>query len=180
MEQIFGTVFNLKNVKDKGFTSIEKIFSVVILFLVLSFIFVQVNPIKKLQAYNDMKRKNDLKNISNALEVYYRDFGKYPKSSPDYQIIDFKTNKPIPWGFAWEPFMEELPKDTGSRHYVYFSSSDFQSYWLYTNLELASEDSQSCSKGVQCYGINQNNIRTDACGTGIICNFGISSKNVSP
>ena len=78
--------------------------------------------------------------------------------------------------------MNLVPKDPNSSHrYVYYAPSDGQSYYIYANLERGSRDPQTCGgNGSACSSLSTNNIPSSACGSGVLCNYGVSSPNVTP
>ncbi len=138
-----------------------------------------INPLEQLQKANDSKRKSDISQLKNALELYYQDAGVYPPNPgpSDYRIKGLDGN-PVDWGTSWKPFISILPKDpNSSKTYVYFSSSAGQAYWLYASLDRETDPS-SCNDGAACSSLSANSIAADACGG--TCNFGLSSPNVSP
>lgn len=141
-----------------------------------------LDPLAQFQKANDTKKKSDFSQIQKALEAYYQDFGKYPLSStaaPLYRITvpGSPTSVTINWGSPWRPYMNLLPKDpTISKNYVYYSSG--QSYWLYASLDRGSKDPQACAGGQCSAPLGSGIDMTSACGG--VCNFGVSSPNVSP
>lgn len=79
----------------------------------------------------DTQRKSDLKNVSNALELYYSDYKKYPDSSAIVWGTEFKDGKGT-------VYFKVLPTDptSPSQSYTYtlVNGSD-QKYRLGANLE---------------------------------------------
>lgn len=79
----------------------------------------------------DTQRKSDLKNVSNALELYYSDYKKYPDSSAIVWGTEFKDGKGT-------VYFKVLPTDptSPSQSYTYtlVNGSD-QKYRLSANLE---------------------------------------------
>lgn len=147
--------------------------------VLLGFLFKTINPLEKLQIVNDQKRKADLVLIQQTLERYYRGNGRYPKHSktdPMYRLIRLDDSV-AEWGEPFIPYMDRLPKDPKSSNYVYFSSLDGQKYFLYASLERE-DDKDFCNKGKACESLSLNGINIDACGR--ICNYGVSSSNVTP
>ncbi len=148
-----------------------------------------INPVAQFGKARDAKRKSDLSQIEKALETFYQDNGKYP-DTVSFKIMSTKgDNSAADWGTnQWAPYMSTLPKDpSGSRNYVYYSPTDTftgrqgQSYYLYASLEGGANDSQACNKGNACVSLTANNLSGTVCGTGVpVCNYGISSPNVSP
>lgn len=144
-----------------------------------------VNPLKDLSEKRDQQRVHDLTNVSRALERYYRDNGHYPHFNAEYMIVTGEETHP--WGFSWLPYINPLPKDpSGSKRYVYWADegNNYQSYGLYTSLDLPEEMEGSCKSGAECPGVPGANL----CGgksnifipSNKQCNFGITSSNISP
>lgn len=150
-------------------------------------IFTLMDPIAQLQKGRDAKRKSDLSQIQKALEVYYQDNGRYAENPAqgDYRIktIIAEEEEAVDWGSPWGPsYMPSLPKDPGSpsKHYIYVSNSPNQAYYLYASLDRGGLDPQACT-GVNnaCSGPSGSGIDMQtACGG--VCNYGVTSANVSP
>lgn len=159
----------------KGFTLIELL---IVIGLVSGLAFIAtkiVNPVTQMQIANDEKRKKDLAKIAFGLENYYRQFGSYPLNpdANDYRIKGFKIDHPvIDWGEEWKPFIDVVPKDPSypSKKYVYYVTYDGQAYYLYASLDRGSKDAMGDTP-ILSGGKN-------ACGG--VCNYGISSRNVTP
>ena len=172
--------------KKNGFTLIELIVVIGILAILASMLLFILNPVEQFQKANDARRKSDLYQIQKSLEQYYQDHGDYPAvsgttGSNAYEIVNFQNNQAIPWGSSWQPYMNLLPKDPSypSKTYVYYSSKDGQTYWLYASLDVTS-DPQICTSGGSgiCKSLSNNGIASNACGG--ICNFAVSSPNANP
>ncbi len=169
----------------KGFTLIELLVVIAILAILAAGALALFDPISQLQKANDGRRKSDLLQIQKALEQYHTDNGRYPlstgkNSEKPYRIVGFKADHEVlDWGEEWQPYMQKLSKDPQKENrYVYYASADGQAYWLYASLEKGDIDSLACNKGKPCKGILSNDIPATACGA--ICNYGVSSRNVSP
>lgn len=165
--------------QQSGFTLIELIVSMGILVILATFLIVTLNPFEQFLKSADAKRKSDLIQIQNALESYYQDAGRYPDSSDDYYIETTDADDPIKeWGDTWSPYIVTLPEDTGTKRYRYIGSSDGQSYWIYASLARGVKDPQVCNDGNACANVPADLL----CGTNQadICNYGVSSPNVSP
>ncbi len=164
---------------EKGLTLIQVIIFLGVIVVIGGFVLTIINPTQRIEKMNDAIRKNDIKQLQKMLEEYFRDRARYP-SSKNYQIVDFKTNIPILWGNPWIPYMNFLPKDPDkNRKYIYFSTNNNQTYYLYASLEDSSDPERCLSAGPGiCASLQTNNIPPMACGG--ICNFGVSSPNTSP
>jgi type II secretion system protein G len=181
----------MKFKNNTGFTLIELIVAIGILGVMAVAAMVALNPFAQFQKANDAKRKADLSQIQKAVETYYQDYGKYPAfsvTSGHYYLNPIVTTPPPTtsqrqWGKSWQPYMNALPIDpTSSKSYVYYSTNNGQSYYLYASLDRGGNDPEACNKGATCKGITANAIPTTACGNGpgVVCNYGVASPDVTP
>ncbi|MBI2030996.1 MAG: type II secretion system protein GspG [Candidatus Levybacteria bacterium] len=167
---------------QKGFSFVEYI---IILFFSSVFVFLLIyilNPIDQIQILRDNIRKADLGKLQIALEKYYKENRKYPSSSvgPNYKIIRPDATV-ADWGQRWQlPYMGTLPKDPvyPRQTYIYYAASDGQSFYIYASLERGSQSSKTCNLEGPCLSLMKNKIPFDACGG--ICNYAVTSPNVSP
>lgn len=165
----------------KGFTLIELLVVIGILGILAAAMLAIINPLAQLQKSNDAHRKTDLESMQRALELYYQDNGSYPTSSGSYTL--YINNVAILWGSSWKPYINTLPKDpVASNTYVYYSpaASGGQTYYLYANLQRSSSDAQACNSGNACKTILGGGGFPGANACGGVCNYGVSSPNVSP
>ena len=117
------------------------------------------------------------------MEAYYQDKGSYPQNDGLYRIYvtvnGSLTSKN--WGDEWSPYMAVLPKDpNSSKKYIYNTSSDGQSYWLYASLDRGDKDPQSCTNKPSCLNVPPIGAPVQCGGATDYCNYGISSPNQSP
>ncbi len=165
--------------KARGFTLIELIVVIGILAVLAGGLIAIFDPFTQFQKTQDAKRKSDLSQIQKSLETYYQDNGRYPDnpSVTDYRIKGLDGNS-VPWGQRWQPYMNVLPKDPNSaKQYIYYVSpaSNGQGYYLYASLDRGGKDPQAChADSSKC-----DNAPIDA-SCGGICNFGVSSPNLTP
>ena len=105
----------------------------------------------------DTERKSDLKQIANALELYYSDYRKYPETFTfSGEFTDSKTS-----------YLKVVPNDPGGGTYVYNVSAVGSKYQLFAYLENTDDN-------------NINYEITAICEGGITCNFAITSPNTTP
>jgi len=179
-------ILNLKS--NKGFTLLELVVVVAVLAIISVTVLTVLNPIAQFQKANDGKIKSDLAQIQRAMESYYQDTGRYPNfaTGTDGKQYEIQTiadpNVGNAWGDPWTPYMDFLPKSPGypARTYVYYSTDNGQSYYLYANLERGVYDSQACNKGNACESLSSNGIPDNQCGGTGGCNYGVASPNVNP
>lgn len=159
----------------RGFTLIELILVAGIFGLFALGIMAVANPSQQVLKANDARRKADLAQIQRGLEAYYQDNGRYPAS----QNNKIYTTAPLNWGSSWQPYMNILPKDpSSSRVYVYYATSDGQSYILYASLERGAKDPQACNNGDPCSSLSMYGIAPTACGG--TCNYAVASADINP
>jgi len=109
----------------------------------------------------DVQRKSDLKNVSNALELYYADYKKYPNVAVIDWGQEFTDGKTV--------YFKTLPSDPSSDSNYRYRLVDFpenQKYQLFARLENT-EDQDI-------------NLEITATGCGGVCNFAITSANTDP
>lgn len=174
------SIFNFRFSNLKGMTLIELLVVVAILGILSALLFAAVDPVVQFEKARDARRKSDLVQIQKALEQYYQDNGgHYPLStgSGSYQIMI--GNSGLNWGSPWLPYMNILPSDpkTPQRTYQYVSNG--QSYYLYVSLERGSADPSVCNNGNLCVNAPSGPTGVN-CGTNTVCNYGVTSTNVSP
>lgn len=167
---------------NNGFTLIELVIVIGLLSVLFSFAIFVIDPLAQINKANDARRKSDLALIQKALEEYYQDNGSYPMSQPNNNcssglFYKYQTTC-AEWGKSWIPYMDKLPIDPdSSRNYHYYSNSG-QDYYIYASLERDSSDPQLCNSGG---GICNSVPSGVSCGNDAnICNYGVSSPNVSP
>jgi len=132
----------------------------------------------------DAARKSDLKQIANALEMFYSDYQTYPtasggsiiacpysppssSSSCTFGISSFSDTK--------TDYMRVVPTDPYGGKYYYVYLSNKKGFQIFAHLE--NDQDQNCintdcsSTGLPA-GVD--------CGTGLVCNYAVTSANVSP
>lgn len=142
-----------------------------------------INPLAQIQKTKDSRRKFDLEQVKNALEIYRSENNHFPVGI-DGKITD-GNGEAIDWGgTGFAPYMGNLPKDPSypAKTYAYYSDGK-QTYYLFASLDRGADDPQSCSaplfkdiKGNYCPSANNPYI----CGAGTYpCDYGVSSSDVS-
>lgn len=133
----------------------------------------------------DAERKSDLREIANALELFYSDYGKYPDASggqiaacPYDPVAESGTT--CSWGGdeftdSKTIYFKELPEDPSSSYnfvYQLVAGSNNQKYQLFARLENPLDpdclggDCDSPTVSVSC-GVDT-------------CNFAVTSANTTP
>lgn len=169
---VFGSPL-LKN-NSSGFTLIELITAIGVLAVLTSAALIVVNPVDQFNKSADARRKADLAQIQKALEVYYQDHERYPYAYEGRISLDGTANTDVQWGTTWSPYMDVLPIDPkSSKNYAYTTDTTGQSYALYASLDRGDRDAQACRGGDICEG-------ADGVSCGGVCNYGVTSSNISP
>lgn len=164
--------------KKSGFTLVELLIVIVIIGILASIGLGSFNTAQ--MKSRDSKRKTNLQQIANALEIYYNDKGKYPASNVAGSIMGCGAGAILECSWGVDPFsntttntiyMTKLPSDPSEDQYYYYRTAASNSkYQLYTHLENTQD------KDIITITLPSLN-----CGTATdVCNYGISSGNTTP
>ncbi len=168
---------------SQGFTLIELMIVMIILGILAAITFTSFQNSQK--KGRDGRRKNDLRQVSLALEAYYNDYGKYPSGDtstgkikgcgdPSAPVVcDWGSilKFTLPSGTNYPTYMVKLPKEPKGDWKYYYKSSGSNSYQLYARLENT-DDPEYVSAG---FGTTP-----PECSSGLLCTYGISSSNTTP
>jgi len=153
--------------KKQGFTLMEILIVIAMLGILATIIF--GSYLSSLKKGRDSRRKQDLEQVSRALELYYSEQGRYPQESE----VTFGQKLDNPNSDDDDIFyMKQLPVDPmESYQYDYVvDSSDYQSYQLY-----------SCLENDDDLDYNLSDFSGTNCGTNCSpCHYGIASPNSVP
>lgn len=168
------------NPYSRGASFIQIFFFIATLTIILVFLFKTLNPISNVQKSLDQRRKNDLAQIQNSLDEFYQNHAYFPASSTNFKIIDLNGNELSFGKHEFSPYMGILPQDPLSffKRYAYIAGVNLQSYHLYASLSITS-DSDLCNNGNWCQSIDSSIQKLWPCGKNAICNYSISSPNVT-
>ncbi len=130
----------------------------------------------------DAARKSDLKQLSNSLELFYADYGRYPAASgTEIAACPFdpltKTGTACSFGATGSRseftdgktvYFKKLPKDpSSSQYYVYAVNSTYTKFQVFAKLE--NPEDKNIITGI-----------TKTCGTSLTCNYSVTSTNSTP
>lgn len=127
----------------------------------------------------DAQRKQDLKQLANALELYFSDHKSYPSSNIAGSILGCPstTNTVCSWGDSSisdtnTVYIVTVPKDPNTNYnYWYIASSDGSKYQLFSRLENSQDPDINLDIEAKLL----------SCGPGsLYCNYGVSSANTNP
>lgn len=155
--------------KEKGFTLVELLIVIAIIGILTavglaSFTSSQIKS-------RDVKRKTNLSQIAQSLELYNNDMGRYPSSSSG-KIMGCGAGaiNLCNWGTdafsnttTGTVYMIKLPADPGAYTYYYVSTG--KTYQLYAYIENV-KDGSIITTGYSCGSSD--------------CNYGVSSSNTKP
>lgn len=173
---------------SKGFTLVELLVVMAIMGVLVTLIGTSFRS--SMMRGRDVQRKSDLKQIANALELFFNDYGYYPNADEGGRIMACPYEKGV-GGIScnWNTgefydvypgttslrtiYLKKFSPDpvTGYNYYYRSPDSDIKKFQLFAKLEN-SED-QDCM-GADCL----NPTVSYSCGKGI-CNFAITSPNTS-
>lgn len=159
---------------SKGFTLVELLVVISILGILASIALVSFRS-SQLRG-RDAERKSDLKQISNALELYYSDYGKYPDDSGG-SMMACPTGTLCVWGSGQFSdgktiYFKVLPRDPASDQNYYYRIVDpptNQKFQLFAYLENTQDPNLISPPTSYLCG-----------GTTKYCNFALTSSNTKP
>lgn len=132
----------LHRTNQKGFTLIELLIVISIIGILATIATVSLGASQ--QRARDAQRKSDLKQVANALEVYFQNSGtggSYPTANAG-RMSD-ATSGIVTWGSTWPNYMRVVPTDPlGSPTYCYINPTT-TTYTLYAKLENSNDPDRS-------------------------------------
>jgi len=171
----------MKKYKILGFTLVELLIVVSILGILATIGLFTFNSAQT--RGRDSQRKSDLKQIVSALELYYSDYGSYPLATNGNIIgCPSTTSTSCTWGTgsfsdATTVYFKVLPKDPKSNYsYYYRTINSEQGFQLFAKLE--NQEDPNCINN-NC-GTHSDLPAGVVCGSGISCNFALTSPNTTP
>jgi type II secretion system protein G len=162
---------------SKGFTLIELMVVMVILAILVAL--ASGSYASSTRRGRDNRRKNDLRNVTTALEAYYNDKGVYPQGNANGEIVGCGTAdaQTCSWGGQFKDknntlYMVLIPSDPSDSQRYYYTGGN-NTYKLYTHLENTKDE----GTGVKQDGYSGTNCSKDG---SVLCTYGISSGNTTP
>jgi len=165
-----------KKTTIKGFTIIELLIVMGIIAVLATFFIGGYTGVQR--RARDGQRKSDLKQLANAMELYFNDYRRYPaESSTTIAGCPSTTTTSCTWGSGQftdtkTVYFKTVPVDPTSSTYQYIYRTDANGtyYKLYARLEVPDDPDINAS-------ITQDGCHDDA---PTVCNFAITSGNTTP
>uniref|UniRef100_A0A7C4R3W1 Prepilin-type N-terminal cleavage/methylation domain-containing protein n=1 Tax=candidate division CPR3 bacterium TaxID=2268181 RepID=A0A7C4R3W1_UNCC3 len=139
----------MKKNKEKGFTLIELLVVIAIIGILAAIGLSALTSARK--KARDSRRKADLREIANALELYYADNGVYPSSNSWVDLVNNLKNSKYIDKDIYDPLASALTDARNS--YKYCRSSDDLYYKMDTQLEVVTDTSADKDGGVAGNGL---------------------------
>lgn len=149
--------------EKKAFTLIELLIAIAILGILTASLLASYTTTQKRS--RDTQRKHDLRQIQEALELYFQDNDAYPTPAPP-NGLSFGTSFTSGEGVV---YMQEIPSDSRSDRNYFYTQTNNQEYKIYACLENLNDEEIETYSDVDCGAGCSNN-----------CNYGISSPNTLP
>ncbi len=155
--------------KKNGFTLIELLIVITLLGIMAGLILTTYfGTIKKA---HDARRRQDMENIKQGLELYYADIEVYPEEA------DVVWGNPLTDSTGDRIYMKVIPQDPNEEgyNYVYQTDASRSFFRLYSCLENDQDVNYTVSMTPEDGPVPN-------CGTGCnnVCNYGVSSTNTQP
>lgn len=132
---------NLREIRlrnyQRAFTLIELLVVVAIIGILAALVLANLSTSRA--RARDAERKNDLRQIANALSLRYSDYQNYPIYPQGVTISDMKDVFSPPDRSAYIRNLPSDPKFSGSQNYRYVSNEDGTEYILWAQLENDSD-----------------------------------------
>lgn len=163
--------------RKEGFTLIELIVVMAILAILMA---IGAGAFtSSLKKGRDSTRKANLRAITNALDMYYNDYGRYPAGDTNGAIVGCSSVVPItPTPCAINSafkdangtmYMQQLPTDPVSSQKYYYRAPATNQFQIYARLENTQDPAIITPNPA---------LSSSACGGS--CNWGLSSATITP
>lgn len=162
---------------DTGFTLVELLVVMALIGMLATLIAGNFRNTK--QRGNDAKRKSDLRQTANSLELFFSDHGVYPPATATNEIeaCPYPDNTCV-WGEGQfgdgnAVYLSKMPEDPTSSHDYYYRvfGTNNQKFQLFARLENSADQN--------CIEENCNDPVAYLCGANN-CNFAVTSANTTP
>ena len=168
----------MRDKRIKGFTLIE-LLVVMTIMGILTIITASQFTLARKRA-SDSQRKTDLSSVAKALQMYYADYGMYPKADDlkDAEGLNTASLNEL-WGFEMRDltgytYMKTVPTESSLEdiNYCYKVSDDQKKFSLYTVLENINDN--------ECLKDAEGELLYSGCGLSNAYCFAIASVNADP
>lgn len=169
--------------QQRAFTLLELLIVMVILAILAGLGLMAFGTVQ--MKSRDSRRKQDLVNISKALETYYNDYGTYPGSNSVGDILGCGAGGTAAcrWGDPWQDdkrtlYISALPQDPSSNQNYFYDQIDDNSYYLFARLENELDKDVAVNGGNPSFYHGYSCDSTAKTGLASGCNYVIMSTNL--
>lgn len=169
--------------QQRAFTLLELLIVMVILAILAGLGLMAFGTVQ--MKSRDSRRKQDLVNISKALETYYNDYGTYPGSNSVGDILGCGAGGTAAcrWGDPWQDdkrtlYISALPQDPSSNQNYFYDQIDDNSFYLFARLENELDKDAAVNGGNPSFYHGYSCDSTARAGLASGCNYVIMSTNL--
>ena len=169
--------------QQRAFTLLELLIVMVILAILAGLGLMAFGTVQ--MKSRDSRRKQDLVNISKALETYYNDYGTYPGSNSVGDILGCGAGGTAAcrWGDPWQDdkrtlYISALPQDPSSNQNYFYDQIDDNSFYLFARLENELDKDAAVNGGNPSFYHGYSCDSTARTGLASGCNYVIMSTNL--
>lgn len=123
--RLFMMFSRIRKIKSRGFTLIELVVVTGAIAIFASAAFFILNPPAQLDKAKDTKRRSDIKQVANAVDLYYQDYNCFPDEESTnlslYQGSNLAVGSTI--------YMNKIPHDPNGYSYIYKTSQASCPQW---------------------------------------------------
>lgn len=125
----------------KGFTLVELLIVIAIIAILVGIVVVAINPGRLIAEANDSKKRQEMQQLKNSLQLYFNDFNRYPVEATEF----------IPSGCAnclAPVYIREIPEEfTGTATAIYDTATPVPAGEYRVGMELSTHVTEGNDDG---------------------------------